>query len=224
MDIPTIEKPIEEAKAEYEKYSKLLKSRHEKELELLKICNYHLKNGRKLIDIFQVLKHVGLDKNDDPKLAIARADWQIVDFTKQRYATGIFHSQMAIAKISGSGIFRPSTSKEEIRLPMKFYESEWKNQYANDPEKLRWDEFIPVRGTIEAPVPTIPASLRPDAELKNYYILFEVESWSEFLDDSGNTGRDPLLLKRLSNNLFVVLAAWDMTDLEKAVLDGIDLF
>jgi hypothetical protein len=31
---------------------------------------------------------------------------------------------------------------------------------------------------------------------------------------------DPILLKRLSGSLFVVLAAWDLTELEQKVLKG----
>ena len=32
--------------------------------------------------------------------------------------------------------------------------------------------------------------------------------------------RDPYLLRRINENLFVVLASWDLTELERAVMEG----
>jgi len=46
---------------------------------------------------------------------------------------------------------------------------------------------------------------------KSYYILFEVDEWKEI-------PRDPILLKRLTNNLFAVIDKWNLTKLERMVL------
>lgn len=65
-----------------------------------------------------------------------------------------------------------------------------------------------------AQVPLIPPQFRPKGSLSEYHILFE-PNWEPQPPDP-----DPLLLKRLDNDglLFVVLAAWDLTPLEQAVL------
>lgn len=77
---------------------------------------------------------------------------------------------------------------------------------------------IPIGGeqttiTIEgrAIVPNIPPALRPHARLDNYHILWEAE-WKRVAP------KDPALLKHCGGWLYVVLATWDLTPLEQAVL------
>ena len=65
-----------------------------------------------------------------------------------------------------------------------------------------------------AQVPLIPCHLRPaEKQLRNYWILWEAD-WNA-------APRDPLLLKKLSGDLYVVLAAWDLTELERAAMGRI---
>jgi hypothetical protein len=61
-------------------------------------------------------------------------------------------------------------------------------------------------------VPPVPPRFRP-ADLGNYYTLWEAEWLPE-------PPRDPLLLKQVSTTMFVVVAQWDLTDIERAVLEG----
>lgn len=58
--------------------------------------------------------------------------------------------------------------------------------------------------------PFIPPRIRPSGDLHDYFILWEA-AWEQVT-------RDPYLLKRLGGNLYVVLAAWDLTELERAVI------
>ena len=60
-------------------------------------------------------------------------------------------------------------------------------------------------------VPTIPLGFRPK-DLTRYCILWEC-TWQPLPGD-------PLLLRRLTKNLFVILAQWDLTDLERSILRG----
>jgi hypothetical protein len=65
--------------------------------------------------------------------------------------------------------------------------------------------------TYRAQVPLIPPGIRPgDTQLRHYWILWEAD-WEA-------APVDPLLLKKLSGDLYVVLAAWDLTDLERAAM------
>lgn len=61
-------------------------------------------------------------------------------------------------------------------------------------------------------VPMVPPRLRPKHDMGNYWTLWEVESWTP------NPSRDPMLLKHIGGALYVVLATWDLTDVERAVL------
>jgi hypothetical protein len=70
----------------------------------------------------------------------------------------------------------------------------------------------PVSGAPDgvATVPLVPLHLRPKAKLENYWILWEAD-WH-------HVPHDPLLLRRLKGDLWLVLAAWDLTEVERAVL------
>lgn len=63
-------------------------------------------------------------------------------------------------------------------------------------------------------VPLIPPDIRPRRGLANYHILFEAE-WSR------EVPVDPILLRRLGKaDMWIVLGAWDLTPVERAVLAG----
>ena len=68
---------------------------------------------------------------------------------------------------------------------------------------------------VRAIVPNIPPALRPKRGLRLYTILWEAE-WSA--DPTAPT--DPALLRRLGGDLYILLATWDLTELERAVLGG----
>jgi hypothetical protein len=59
-------------------------------------------------------------------------------------------------------------------------------------------------------VPLIPPRLRPAGDLSNYHILWEA-NWQA-------PPTDPLLLRHLSGPLYAVLACWDLTPIERAVM------
>jgi len=67
------------------------------------------------------------------------------------------------------------------------------------------------RETLRAQLPRIPPQYRPAADkLSDYHILWEAD-WTAI-------PRDPYLLKRIGKDAWVVLAAWDLTDVEVSVL------
>ncbi len=63
----------------------------------------------------------------------------------------------------------------------------------------------------EAIVPIIPVHLRPKRGLQNYHILWEAE-WTQ------RYPVDPYLLRRFGGDAWLVVAAWDLTDVERAVM------
>jgi hypothetical protein len=64
---------------------------------------------------------------------------------------------------------------------------------------------------LEALLPRIPPQHRPAAgTLPNYHMLWEAD-WQ-------SVPRDPYLLKRIGKDAWVVVAAWDLTDVEIAVM------
>lgn len=68
---------------------------------------------------------------------------------------------------------------------------------------------------LESIVPHIPPDIRPKRGLQNYHILYEAV-WRREIPV------DPLLLRRVGNSgdLWIVLHAWELSDIERAVLAG----
>lgn len=63
----------------------------------------------------------------------------------------------------------------------------------------------------EAQTPSIPPQHRPSGNLADYHILYEAE-WRKV------PPVDPFLLKRIDGPFFLVLAAWNLSPLEQAIL------
>lgn len=65
----------------------------------------------------------------------------------------------------------------------------------------------------KAIVPIVPLHLRPKHALSNYHILWEAD-WHQ-------VPRDPYLLRRLGKgDLWLVVAMWDLTEVERAALQA----
>lgn len=178
MEVLAIQISKKEAKEKYERYRRLARL-GDWRYKFLRRAYWHAAKGRQIIDVPHVIFSAGTNENDEPKLAIARADWANV-FCRNLWDAIEFSD----SEFGRAGIY---------------------NRVIVDNLK--------VRRTLRTRVPIIPPEVREKhaAKLENYWILWEVDSWEE-------VPRDPLLLKRLSANLFVVLDTWELTELERAVV------
>ncbi len=61
-----------------------------------------------------------------------------------------------------------------------------------------------------AVVPLVPIHLRPKRGLENYHILWEAD-WQAI-------PKDPYLLRRIGGDMWLVVAAWDLTEVERAAM------
>lgn len=66
---------------------------------------------------------------------------------------------------------------------------------------------------LEAPVPAVPAPFRPTGSLSDYVTLFEPD-WTPV----PAAPADPAILKRIHGWLYEVIATWDITAIERALL------
>jgi len=111
-------------------------------------------------------------------------------------------------------------------MKMVAFIKEWNSGYAFvEVTKQRWGNsiesykkvfvlgnvFQDVKVDIKTIVPKVPPQHLPEKDLENYHVLWEVESWKDI-------PKDPILLKRVTKNLFVFLAKWNLTKLEGMVL------
>lgn len=125
------------------------------------------------------------------------------------------HPKLAIAQVTSKKV----SCKYSQNGDVKFLNSTWESKA---------DVILPVclpvytfqdndrwrRLELEAPVPIIPPKIRPSVVSDDYYILWEVDVWKMV------PPTDPYLLRRITKNMFVVLAGWDLTEIEKSAMAG----
>lgn len=80
--------------------------------------------------------------------------------------------------------------------------------------RMEWQGLSSTRYEGEATVPLIPIHLRPKRGIQNYHILWEAE-WTK------RYPVDPYLLRRFGGDAWLVVAAWDLTDVERAVMSNL---
>lgn len=197
-EIPKIKVPKEQAKEEWKKYCNVLKNRKEKYLQVMKDAYYQMKEGNELIDLYKIMKDVGLTENNLPKLAIARADFKECLFEKQDEGAGAFGC---------IGKYNQMDWSSRIQLPQNTFNIHWERS-ENNTWQIK-DKSVKTR------TPIIPIELLPDGDLSNYYILWETNNWIPIPET-----KDPILLKRISENLFAILGSWEVTELEQSVIRG----
>jgi len=105
-------------------------------------------DGKKVVDLEQVMRSAGLDERKRPRMAIARADWQTVEFDGQYNGSGRFVRERFSSAYS---------DKSVVLLPQGTFGA----------------TGMPADG--QATVPMIPIDIRPVDSLSNWWILFEAE-------------------------------------------------
>ncbi len=178
----------------------------EKEDRQLLAAYKALRKGQTILHLGRVLVNAGLNEQQLPNLAVARANskWCYLRYVWQQHRTVMF--------VSSDREHRPSSPNKADREIMPFKEGLSGN--LTDFDWRRRNGHPEVQGA-RALVPSIPAHLRPlDIDKGRYHILWEAE-WQS------SPPHDPLLIKRIDNSdFFVVLAQWDTTPLERQVLAG----
>jgi hypothetical protein len=210
MEVAELALPKEQAEAEFNALRQALKQNATLRKEQIRrdmLAVYgHLRHGKNIIDIYESFQKAGLNKDGDPKLAICRADAKQCYCYKFKDGSALFADQRWITV--------PRKTFGDIKLPPATFK--WIPQKPEIPLD-HWQNDIKGDKNIQTLVPVIPAKIlvnEVNVLLKNYHILWEVEEWKPV------PPKDPILLKQLTPNLFGVLATWDLTPLERAIIRG----
>jgi hypothetical protein len=149
-----------------------------------------LAQGRLIIRAIESIKAAGLNDDGLPKLALARSDLKAVWLDTHHNGSCSFTSEAERLKMRR----KPAILSSRIDFPPGSFEF----------PKTKWGA--------KAQLPIIPINLRPKRGLENYYVLWEAE-WTPV------PPRDPYLLRRLGkSDLWLVVAMWDLTEVERAVM------
>lgn len=206
MDVQTITMEPEEARERLRAARRQLHRRADAEYEAVAAGYEALADGTPLITLSEVIRAGGFDEKMRPRLAIARADRRRVRFSWSPHATmGSFDSSPL-----------PSWDRRHSLTDVTTIDFERRHEYQPD----RWSH------TVEgyALVPMIPPQVReatrvPASRDRQHHILWEVEQWSD-TPLRASPDVDPFLLRHLGGDLYAVLAEWDLTPLERAVMAG----
>lgn len=167
-------------------------------VDMQRVYGHMSHHGGAVIDVPASIRKAGLNEDGDPRIAIIRADFTVCHLRKRDRGGFIISGYSNMWK-------RPLKKDGDCMMPEGSFT--WKYEAG----------IGVVRRDINTPVPLIPPAILIDEvkhSLKNYYILWEVEKWEPI------PPKDPMLLKRLTPNLFGVLATWDLTELERAIIRG----
>jgi len=158
-----------------------------------------LRKGKVIIRALESIKQAGLNREFLPKLALVTAMAKECFITRHR---------------DGSLVMRPRDrwTRGGAKHNLNFRQNTFVFPAESFPTE-RWNNNQRASSTDhKALVPIIPVHLRPKRGLENYHILFEAE-WEPV------PPRDPYLLRRIGKaDLWLVVAHWDLTEIERAAL------
>jgi hypothetical protein len=177
------------------------KTRLEREDEMLKDAYRELSQYQQVINIHTAISRTGLNDKRLPKLAICRAD------AERCFMATESKNGHPVLKFGMSGNFYRAAADTlvNVNIPQQMYDAlhdwSWRSQ-----------NKYPQTTRVSAKVPVVPPQHRPD-DLKNYFIL-----WEAVWDHTAPV--DPFLLRKVNDNFYVVVAQWDLTELERTLLEA----
>jgi hypothetical protein len=173
---------------------RLERTQMEKEDQMLLKAYRELARGNRILDIDKTIDAAGLNKDRLPKLAVCRADAE---------RCWVNTGQNPVVNFQSKRYARSKHEFVSLKMPSKFAEL--------DDNRWRQSNNYPALWNVTALVPTIPPTFRPE-NLADYHILWEAE-WEK------KAPVDPILLKHIDGRFYTVVAQWDLTPLERSVLE-----
>ncbi len=193
MDLTNIAMTREEARNEFEAYQSALRYKSNEEYKALMQGYKALSKGHVLIDLQTAFDEAGTDDKDRPNLAIAQVNAKRVHVS---LFAGSCHFKWKITSTNSWGDNYSNAKGNVIKIGLP------KNN-----QRRNMNDF----NDLVTPVPLTPPKFLPNRVTNKHFVLWEVEEWEEIPSD-------PALLKHIGGDLYALLATWDLTPLEKAVL------
>lgn len=156
-----------------------------------------LAQGKTVIRAIESIKAAGLNEKHLPKLALAPASATHCHIRRDN---------------NGSLTMAPTANFGQRNSKIHRFGQET-FVFPSDSFPLLWDRKHRFSMSDHmAAMPTIPIDVRPRRGLENYHVLWEAE-WEPI------PPRDPYLLRRIGKaDLWLVVAAWELTEVERAAL------
>lgn len=194
MDVPLITMEPAAAMDKLQAYRHELKRRVDVEYEAAVAGYTVLAAGLPLLDLREAFRAAGFHPDGRPKLAVARAD-------RPQVMVRVHRNSLEFNALANPWQFNYNGSLVvTVAVSRRVSVSNLKSQ--------GWSL-----------VPMVPADVRPKGNLRDFFVLWEVEQWAD-RPISSVPDRDPYLLRHILGDLYAVVAEWDLTDLERAIMAG----
>lgn len=205
MDVHAVTMEPEAAGAAFKEYrAAFMAERNRIDGELMRGYKA-LANGKTLISLTEAIQAGGVDDFGRPRIAIARADEQQIEMRRTRLGGVVYHpDNWRRLRASDRVLSLPDGTLPELTSAQEVHKTRT-NWGGTD---AAWNQLWAAR------TPFIPPQYRPPHALTNYHLLWE----AEWRIAAGAQRLDPMLLRRIGGDLFAVVAAWDLTEIEKLVL------
>lgn len=200
MNVATITMDPELAREKLRAYRKALQTRTDAEYEAAAKGYRALAAGTPLVHLGEVFRACPTDEKGRPRIAIARSDRKQVKLSmREREAECVFDAREKWGESAASLLIKTALGTPLAKTSTFSY-------------NVGLEAF--------ALVPMIPADVRPERfDPQTHFILWEVEQWAE-KRIGARPDRDPFLLRHLGGELYAIVAEWDLTDLERAIIAG----
>lgn len=196
MELATLNVTPEQARAELEQYEEALRTERRREDVAIAQAYRAAARGFRLIRLGESIRRGGFFENSLPRIAVVRADapechvhWYWNDNALIYTEDGNTAVNRG-ARVNGFSVRVPGMTRPDVPGRHRFTRNGW---------------TVP---------PLIPPKYRPrPRRLHGLHLFWEVESWNTRIPP-----RDPALLRHLRGDMWVVLAEWDLTDIERYAL------
>lgn len=197
MELATLQIDRADAAERLREYEAALKIERTAQDEAIAMGYRAAARGMPIIRLSETIRAGGYFENAMPKIAVVRADAREVYCRWDGGYSGR-HSDLIFADHDDYRANRGAlVGARTVRVRM-------------DNAPARRPSYWSAASTI---VPLVPPRHRPHLRrLRRCHVLWEVESWTRI------PPKDPALLRHIRGDLWAVLATWDLSDLERAVL------
>jgi hypothetical protein len=160
-----------------------------------------LAQGKVVIKAIESVKLGGLNEKGLPKLALGPATAAACHIRRQLNGAMVMAPDDNFWRSREEGR-RLRFAEETFVFPVESFAT-----YVTDGKRYRRND-----SQHRAMTPIVPIHLRPQRGMENYHILWEAE-WERVVP------KDPYLLRRIGKgDLWLVVAHWDLTEVERAAL------
>lgn len=213
MDVPLIQMDPEDAQQRLEAYRGSLRRSADEEYSAAVAGYEALATGTPVIQLSEAIKSAPRDETGRPMIGLARSDRNEVKLRWDGNSTRISYDT---SKDFRQSVFESSLLICRVNIGRTHGQ---RVTYTTDHGERWYHQSLEGYAMVPMIPPHAVAAAGGRTKLRKHLVLWEVEEWA---DNRHRTepDLDPLLLRPIHGDLCAVVAAWDLTDLERAIMAG----